>query len=506
MAEQIFLSKSRTDVDRAYVGFTPNGGSIKPVHVAGGALRSIFGEYNTTMSIKRLALVSDAKGVVPKGNDLETIYNAMVEKEQLEDSIAPNSLEALRNIMQRLLSADKGVYVVKGLTDDMISYTAGSKYFITRRSMYEDTGEFIGGLIKEYCSELADHIKDLLAESNDPISLLFEPVREAEMEQFQAAGKHEELPAFQNISNNTAWYLKGLKESGMCLLENFKAHPNPLTQLRLFNFFCIFQLIRYMAMLEAFYCGEAIRPILLDFSGLTPSQSSVARASEMSYTQMHKSINRFYAWGYAQWLAQRGYGREELLASPTPTYEEEKQNGKTKKKSKSNANKDALDTLWELAKQQAADYSDEDYIRLVFGETMYDMLALEASSHPVNCLKVLGTSSGILYPPDKLHPNKRFVLSQDVLEMLLRSCVLPNEILNAQEIRERMWERFGVIIGGKNYELEKISNSGMIMQVDEDALEANFADFAATLEAMDFAEEMADGILQIRLGGMSDDK
>ena len=137
---------------------------------------------------------------------------------------------------------------------------------------------------------------------------------------------------------------------------------------------------------------------------------------------------------------------------------------------------------------------------------MYDMLALEASSHPVNCLKVLGTSSGILYPPDKLHPNKRFVLSQDVLEMLLRSCVLPNEILNAQEIRERLWERFGVIIGGKSFELEKIKNSGMIMQVDEDALEANFADFAMTLEAMDFAEEMADGILQIRLGGLSDGK
>ena len=53
MAEQIFLSDSRTAVDRKYVGFTPNGGSIKPVHVAGGAFRSIYGKYNATMSIKR---------------------------------------------------------------------------------------------------------------------------------------------------------------------------------------------------------------------------------------------------------------------------------------------------------------------------------------------------------------------------------------------------------------------------------------------------------------------
>lgn len=136
---------------------------------------------------------------------------------------------------------------------------------------------------------------------------------------------------------------------------------------------------------------------------------------------------------------------------------------------------------------------------------MYDMLALEASSHPVNCLKVLGTSSGILYPPDKLHPNKRFVLSQDVLEMMLRSCVGADEVLNGKEIRERLWNRFGIIIGGSQFELDKIRQSGMIMQVDEDALEANFTSFASALESMDFAEEMADGILQIRLGGLSND-
>lgn len=120
------------------------------------------------------------------------------------------------------------------------------------------------------------------------------------------------------------WYLKGLNESGLCLMDNLKRHPNPLTQLRLFNFFCIFHLVRYMALLEAFYCGENIRPVLLDFSGIAPSQSSVARASEMAYTQMHKSINRFYAWGYAQKLKEKDYSKEDLLQSETPVYDEKK--------------------------------------------------------------------------------------------------------------------------------------------------------------------------------------
>ena len=489
MAEQIYLHAFRKEVDSTYVGFTPNGGSIKPVHVANGAQRCIYGGFNTTMNIKRLALVSDAKGNVPAGSELETIYASLVDNETIEDGISEGSVESMRNVMQRLLSADKGVYVVKGLKDDMISFTAGSKYFLTRTSIYEDTGEFIGGLIRSYCPDLANYVKELLDKANDPISLLFEPVLENSMQVFEKC-RHEDVPAFQKTNESVQWYINGLKESGLCLMNNLKQHPNPLTQLRLFNFFCIFQLIRYMALLEAFYCGESIRPILLDFSGLAPSQSSVARASEMAYTQMHKSINRFYAWGYAQKLLEKDYSKADLMSSDTPVYEEKK---------KASAE---LDTLWAMAKEHAATCKTDDEARLIFGETMYDMLALEASSHPVNCLKILGTSAGALYPPDKMHPNKRFVLSQDILEMILRSTVSPEETLTGSEIRNRLWQRFGIIVGGSTFELERLQNSGMLLQIDEDSLERNFTAFAAVLESMDFAEVMADGILQIRLGGM----
>lgn len=493
MSDQIFLKEYRNKVDKEYVGFTPNGGSIKPVHIAGGTLRCIYGGYNTTMNIKRMALVSDSKGNIPAGNELSAIYENLLEKEAIEDGIGEGSLDSLRNVMQKLLSADKGVYVVKGLKDGMISYSAGSKYFLTKPAMYEDTGEFIGGLLREYCPELADYIKEVLDDGNDPISLLFKPVLEDSMETFERM-RHEDIPAFKEQNASVKWFLKGIQDSGVCLKKNFEKHPNSLTQLRLFNFFCIFQLIRYMALLEAFYCGEAMRPILLDFTGLSPSQSSVARASEMSYTQMHKSINRFYAWGYAKQLEAEGFDKEALLKSETPVYEQNKKLSK--------AGKEELDTLWGLAKERAEQAKSDDAARLIFGETMYDMLALEASSHPVNCLKALGTSSGILYPPDKMHPNKRFVLSQDLLEMLLRSCVEPGEILSGSEMRSRLWERFGIVVGGSSFELNKLQSSGMILQVDEDSLENNFSAFADTLEAMDFAEIMADGILQIRLGGV----
>ena len=88
-----------------------------------------------------------------------------------------------------------------------------------------------------------------------------------------------------------------------------------------------------------------------------------------------------------------------------------------------------------------------------------------------------------------------------ILEMLLRCCVSSGEILSGMDVRKRLWDRFGIIIGGSQFEMRTLQNSGMILQIDEDALYENFTSFANALQAMDFAEIMADGILQIRLGG-----
>ncbi len=492
--EQIFLKAARQEVDRKYVGFQPNSGSVKPVHIATGVQRCIYGAFNLSKSIKKMALVSDTKGNIPNGNETETIYDQLNKKEAIEDNITLNSLESMRNIMQRLLSVDKGVFIAKDLSDSMISYSAGSKYFLTSGTgaPYEHGGEFIASIIRGYCPELASYIKGLLEKANDPITLLFEPILETDMEVFSDQSQYEDIPVFKDINERTQWFLNGIKDGGACLLNNLRNHPNSLTQLRMFNFFCVFNLMRYLTLLEAFYCGERIRPILLDFSGVSPSFSSVARASEMSYTQIYKAINRFYAWGYARWLDENGYSKEELLHSETPIYE--------KGKVVSRASKEELDALWLLAKERSFNLEgDEMYFS--FGETMYDMLALEASSHPITYLRALGNLSGILYPPDKFHPNKRFVVSQDIIEMLLRCCVNPGEMISGMDIRRRLWDRFGIIVGGSHFEMQTLQESGMILQIDEDALDENFSSFASMLESMDFAELLADGILQIRLGG-----
>jgi len=486
--ETIYLKKMREKVDERFVGFKPNGSSVKPVHIYSGASRMIYGASINTQGIKRLSYVSDAKGKTPKNNTLDKVKEMLFEKDSLDEEIRDDSLMAFRNMLQKLLASDNGVF--SGTDDSMVSYSAGSKYFITGYALYEDAGEFVGSVVNKYCQKLSKHIKMLLDNVDDPISILFEPV--AETENKGLVSDHlDEIEIFSNPTSQFEAFITGITEASECLLEHLKSHPNQLTQLRIFNFFCIYILIRYLSLLEAFYCGENGRPFLLDFSG--ESSSSVARASVMSYTQIHRSISRFYAWGYAQCLKADGMTKSDLMSMDPPMLDEK---GKTK------AGKDELLRMWDLAKIDAEPLDDDEAL-LVFGTTIYDMLALEASSHPVVYLRQIGTHAGLLYPPTNLHVNKRFVVSQDMLEMIMRSCVTPDETLTGAELKQRMWERFGIVVGGDEFDIQRIQSTGSIISADIDALRSNFAKFADTLEAINFADIMADGILQIRLGGVS---
>lgn len=486
--ETIYLKKMREKVDEKFVGFKPNGSSIKPVHIYSGASRIIYGKSVTTQGIKRLSYVSDAKGKTPKNNTLDKVKEMLADRDAIDESIMDDDLIAFRNILQKLLSTDNGVF--SGTDDGMVSYSAGSKYFITGPALYEDAGEFVGGLINKYCPALSKHIREILENENDPISILFEPVAEDETKAL-ASDHLDDIAILSSGEKEFDEFTAGLAEAGECLLKHLKSHPNQLTQLRIFNFFCIYTLIRYLASLEAFYCKGNKRPFLLDFSG--EASSSVARASVMSYTQIHRAISRFYAWGYAQCLKMDGVTKADLMEMEPPRFDE---------KGKSKVGNVELSRMWDLAKVDAKEFDEENAL-LVFGTAIYDMLALEASSHPVVYLRQIGTHAGLLYPPTNLHVNKRFVVAQDMLEMIMRACVEPDETLVAAELKERLWRRFGIVIGGDEGDLRRIQSTGSILSADTDALRANFDKFAKALEAINFADIMADGILQIRLGGVS---
>jgi hypothetical protein len=519
--DRLFMHDLRKEVDERFVGFKPNGTSIKPVHIAGGAFRAILGFTDSAQGIKNLSYVCDSKGEAPRSKkDAVTGRNRKMTldesldfvMEYLEGTSVPNrgnaidestvtrdDVSSFRYTLQKLVNVDKGVY---GVGDSMLSYTAGSTYFVVKKSLYEDAGDMVGYLIKVYCPELGNYIAQVLKDANDPISLTFTPVlKDGDTEQYDFpytdSKPLDKIEAFREIdalSPKLQEYITALAESGKCLKANLEKHANGLTQLRLFNLFCGIQVIRYLSLLEAFYCDGNARPMLLDFS--KQSNSSVARTSVLCYSQLHKAISRFYAWAYAQELKTViGCSKEELLASDVPYFD---------KPNKGNTNipkqLDGLTSIWNMAKEEAEGLP-EDEAMLVFGAAINDMTALEATGHPVNYMRKLGTEIGLLYPPTNLHVDKRFVITDDIIEVILRACVFPGETLPSADLRNRLWERFGIIVGGSDGDIDKLNQVGSIVYADADALNENWNTFSETLQSMSFAEQLPDGILQIGFGG-----
>ena len=519
--DRLFMHDLRKEVDDLFVGFKPNGTSIKPVHISGGAFRAILGYTDSAQGIKTLSYVCNAKGETPNkikdtktgkkrkmtlDEDLSFVIDYL-SKTDLQnrgsaadfDKIKPEDISFFRNTLQKLVNVDSGVY---GTDDSMLSYTAGAANFVVTKSLYEDAGDLVGYLIKVYCPELGDYIREILQRANDPISLSFAPVLEdGERKQYDFPFTEDKpldkISAFKDanaLNPELKRFLTTLVESGKCLKANLEKHPNTLTQLRLFNFYCGILVIRYLSMLEAFYCGGAVRPILLDFS--RQSNSSIARTSVLCYSQLHKSISRFYAWAYAQKLRDERYDKTELLNSDVPYFD--RPNNKNKNIPKQ---LDGLISVWNMAKEDAANLPEDEAL-IVFGAAINDMTALEATGHPVNYMRKLGTEIGLLYPPTNLHVDKRFVVTDDMLEVILRACVLPGEILSSADLRNRLWERFSIVIGGSEGDIAKLNQVGSIVYSDADALSENWNTFSEILQSMNFAEQLPDGILQIGFGGV----
>ena len=501
--ETIGMHDLRKAVDEKYVGFRPESSSVKPVHIAMGVFKAILGECYTADGIMRLSYVISASGIIPKGNEFDSVKQMLNDNKSLDNSeIADWQLDEFRSFLQKLISADNGVYPAKGkeMKKGMISYTAGSNYFVTPSGtnnigIHEDAGVFIGGVIKSYCPTLGDYIAEILKSTDDAISLAFEPVlSQGESVPFSDLFGHYKLSIFDSPNKNLRVFLSSVKESGECLKNQLETHPNKLTQLRLFILFCIYEIVRYLSLLESFYNNGELRPILLDFT--SDKKGSVSQTSGLCYSQLHKAISRFYAWGFAQELKNRGIGKDELLQTGVPVYDK----NADKKSKKYKKIIEELKPIWDITKKNIS-LMDYDDALLEVGMSINDMIAIAATSHPVNYMRKLGTESGMLYPPTNFHTDKRFILAEDILESLLRCCVMPDEIITTSDLRNRLYNRLGVVIGGTEEDSIRLKNIGSIVYADTDALTRNYELFSDMLQRMNFAEQLPDGIMQIRFGG-----
>jgi hypothetical protein len=481
------IHEIRKKIDKDYIGFIPQNTSVKPVHIANGLFKRFYGCAYDTKNISKISYVHKANGKVPKGQSDEEVkmyfekYNKMI-----GDHINFDDFKSFRLFLQDIINVDKGVFKEKS---SMIAFSLTSKMFLNTDNIYQDAGEFIAAVISSVSPELVNIVKESLEDDWDPISILFAPAKITDQpKQVYNENKFEDVISYKN--NNWSNFLSKLKSSSIIFAKNLRHIPNKMVRLRLVNFFAILQLIIYLFSLESLYDSKkSVQPLLFDCSD--NNGSSIAKSSQICMIKSIQSVARVYIYFFKEYLVER-YSIDELISSEVPIYEE----GKQRK------HEDGYTEIWQMAKNDVLEVENTDEKFTIFAQALYDMLILDASAEIKLYLIKLGSVSGIFYPPTTVSKNqfKRIVFSQEYVEILVKSCVESDEIITMNELLNRLYNNFNIIIGGRDQDEQILKQNG-ITQLDEEALKENQRFFEDKLRVLNFAEIMADGIMQIRIGG-----
>ena len=133
MTDPVELKKLRIDLNDKYVGFYPNGDSIKPIHIAGGVFRVIYGATLDFKKIKMFGFVvgkkgkypNDPKGISPEVDE-QVVRELIKELNCFDEDPDKDSLKSMRVMLQKLLGTDDGLFP----DNSQLTFSAGSKYFI----------------------------------------------------------------------------------------------------------------------------------------------------------------------------------------------------------------------------------------------------------------------------------------------------------------------------------------------------------------------------------------
>lgn len=474
------VEELRLSVEKKYIGFSPISRSVKPVHIANGLFRRLLGATSETELLNRFVFIQGDSGDVPAGHELEDVYSTLTELHRIDTASVPiEAIAGLRRLVRGVVNADKGVYLH---SHRMESYTAGNSAFVSEDRVAQDGGELFGAWLEHNCPEAVASVTDALADDTDAITMLCSPLLSDLRRDFNTKFDFSKIESAALVDRN--WSAAGLPENMVGALNNLVAHlmehPSKLVCVRHVIQFASLWLIRHLATLEERYVPSDLGgkvPFLVDFS--PTSGTPVAQASSVSYTLTCQAISRFYAWALGEELKSL-YRLDEILESECPKYR--------------NKVSREMEEIWDLAVREA---QSADAPFRVIGQAYYDILALEAEGNPVVYMRQLGWRVGLLWPPSQAA--KRYVLQEGVLETIVRSAIPPGHTLSLSDLQEQLWNQFGIVIGGRPEDEERLLSAGLY-QADAKALLENRERFAERLARLGFAKLLADGVLKIEAG------
>lgn len=477
------------------IGWRPSSGSIKPVHVANGLVRALTGRVSDLSTLHRF-LVWWKRGRTP---DEERSYAALVAGDEsgVYRSLADNaeSFDRARRYLEGLLGTDKAVFPSTEQSD----LTLTCAQMASRSGNDRGLGDFGATLLRgaPESAPLADAFV-AAAESDaprDPITAAVWPLLDAEVRtatRGQKAGKALQQPHNREVA-------RALRVAARDLASHEQQQGNRLRTLeRVVHFVCVATQVHAQALAASGELSNRL-PLLMAMGG--EQHRDVVAAGEQSLQMMYE---QFEAW-LGDAVADR-LRRGKPLAGDGSVVSAETLDGRTIKaalrqigvarKGHQEPDDDTLAQRWADFETARREFGRDDPAE-VLGHTLVRCYTREYSSGgPRDFLKALESRTGLVYPHYQGRGMRRIRPSTSVLDMLVRACVAVDETLPLEDFLCRLWERFGLVVGGRRSggwdDAEVLHERGV--SIDPDALVGNTEALVQQLEGMGLARRYADNV------------
>jgi hypothetical protein len=477
------------------IGWRPASGSIKPVHVANGLVRALQGKYFDLRELNHFIVWWRAGKIADDRRGYEALTREGAQAYGFVGQ-SPQEFEKTRRYALGLLGGDRALF--PSAENSSFSLTCGQ--MATRDTNDRGLGEFAAFLLTGDGSEdsLANEIIRCAnaTKPSDPVTALVWPLLPTEAKESKRQGGR--LTKIGKHKHNRDIF-RAIQDAASSLATHERAQGNRLHSLqRAVHFTCVATHAHAQALAGG---GEldARPPALVAIDG--DRRSDVALASE-------RSIDAIYA-QFERWLGDRLAKRiaagmalapdaEPLAVTTTDGRTVRSILGKVgvAQQPHDAPEKDEVDTRYQTYATKLREFGASDPT-LAMGHTLVHCYAREYSGGPRAFLQALGRKVGLLYPHFQGRAReKRVRPSVPVLDMLVRACVRQGDAVDLGEFLQRLWARFGLVVGGRRSETwddaAYLERWGVAVDIDD--LAANTDAFVDQLSLMGLARRYPDGV------------
>ena len=492
----IYIKKIHDQFFSEILGFRPTTGSIKPVHFINNISREILGYYYKNENLYNF-IEPRAKN---KSLDPKRTYEELSEVSFYDQLENKSQFESLRRKAKGLLHSDGAVFV----NDNMISFTAANEFFIEKDSMasyiknyHKNLFELDLGNSKNLAKLLNQNLvstqNDL--EKLDPITILFYPLLSQDKKNEET--KTEDDKFINNEINSK--FIKKYKYLAKNFYSNYSGFLET-NRIKLFqkicHFSCVIPLLHFI-----FLNPKSSRPVILS-ANKDGKFEKIDKASHESYNNLYSDVTANMCSYLSKKLSENeilveklnslSFEDDEIINSFLNEFsfsDEQKENNRLGKNYLENR-KLIFDQF----------FSPDDRVNS-FSQILNGIYEKEVNnSYQFKAfIDRLLKLAGFYYPGLRGSGYTRFKPKYNIIELLVYTLIEDtdqNGYVSYQEFLKRLWENYGLIIGGLN--TGEWNDYDYLMDLnydlDQEDLKDNRKNFLNILKSYGFAKSFHDDL------------